>query len=51
MLVVPEKVSSLSLRHVAIAWKDAREARRAVLDALPFLQPGFARQSNLEVPW
>jgi nucleotide-binding universal stress UspA family protein len=38
VLVVPEKVSSLSLRHVAVAWKDAREARRAVLDALPFLQ-------------
>jgi nucleotide-binding universal stress UspA family protein len=38
VLVVPEKVASLSLRHVAIAWKDAREARRAVLDALPFLQ-------------
>jgi nucleotide-binding universal stress UspA family protein len=38
VLVVPEKVSSPSLRHVAIAWKDEREARRAVLDALPFLQ-------------
>jgi nucleotide-binding universal stress UspA family protein len=38
VLVVPEKVSLLSLRHVAIAWKDAREARRAVLDALPLLQ-------------
>jgi nucleotide-binding universal stress UspA family protein len=36
-LVVPDS-SSLSLRHVAIAWKDVREARRAVLDALPFLQ-------------
>jgi nucleotide-binding universal stress UspA family protein len=38
VLVVPKVVSSLSLRRVAIAWKDAREARRAVLDALPFLQ-------------
>jgi nucleotide-binding universal stress UspA family protein len=38
VLVVPRNVSSLSPRHVAIAWKDVREARRAVLDALPFLQ-------------
>jgi nucleotide-binding universal stress UspA family protein len=38
VLVVPNKLLSLSLRHVAIAWKDVREARRSVLDALPFLQ-------------
>ena len=38
VLVVPRGVSSFSPRHVAIAWKDVREARRAVLDALPFLQ-------------
>jgi nucleotide-binding universal stress UspA family protein len=38
VLVVPKGVTSFSPRHVAIAWKDAREARRAVLDALPFLQ-------------
>jgi nucleotide-binding universal stress UspA family protein len=38
VLVVPRRVFSLSLRHVAIAWKDVREARRAVLDALPLLQ-------------
>jgi hypothetical protein len=38
VLVVPKGVSSFSPRHVAIAWKDVREARRAVLDALPFLQ-------------
>ena len=31
-------VASLSPRHIAIAWKDVREARRAVRDALPFLQ-------------
>jgi nucleotide-binding universal stress UspA family protein len=37
-LVVPDNLRSLSLRRVAIAWKDVREARRAVLDALPFLQ-------------
>ena len=38
VLVVPKRVASFSPRHVAIAWKDVREARRAVLDALPFLQ-------------
>jgi nucleotide-binding universal stress UspA family protein len=38
VLIVPAGVASLSPRHVAIAWKDAREARRAVGDALPFLQ-------------
>jgi nucleotide-binding universal stress UspA family protein len=36
-LVVPERVSSLSAEHVVIGWKDTREARRAVQDALPFL--------------
>jgi nucleotide-binding universal stress UspA family protein len=30
-------VSSLRADHVLIAWKDTREARRAVSDALPFL--------------
>ena len=38
VLIVPESVASLSPRHIAIAWKDVREARRAVRDALPFLQ-------------
>jgi len=37
VLVVPENVSSVKADHVVIAWKDAREARRAVQDALPFL--------------
>jgi len=36
-LVVPDEVSSLLAENVVIGWKDAREARRAVLDALPFL--------------
>jgi nucleotide-binding universal stress UspA family protein len=35
---VPQSVNALSARRVAIAWKDTREARRAVRDALPFLQ-------------
>jgi nucleotide-binding universal stress UspA family protein len=38
VLVVPTRVTSLSPKRIAIAWKDIREARRAVLDALPFLQ-------------
>ena len=37
-LVVPEGVASLRAEHVVIGWKDAREARRAVQDALPFLR-------------
>jgi nucleotide-binding universal stress UspA family protein len=38
VLVVPQGVSHLSASRVLIAWKDTREARRAVRDALPFLQ-------------
>jgi nucleotide-binding universal stress UspA family protein len=37
-LVVPDGVSSLQAEHIVIGWKDTREARRAVWDALPFLQ-------------
>jgi nucleotide-binding universal stress UspA family protein len=37
-LVVPKGLGSLSPKRIAIAWKDVREARRAVRDALPFLQ-------------
>jgi nucleotide-binding universal stress UspA family protein len=38
VLVVPKFVDRLSPRRIAIAWKDAREARRAVREALPFLR-------------
>jgi len=38
LLVVPEKVSSPTVKNVMIAWKDTREARKAVLDALPLLK-------------
>jgi nucleotide-binding universal stress UspA family protein len=31
-------VTTLEPRRIAIAWKDVREARRAVRDALPFLR-------------
>ena len=38
VLVVPPGIESLVAKRVVIAWKDTREARRAVQDALPFLQ-------------
>jgi nucleotide-binding universal stress UspA family protein len=38
VLAVPNSVTSLSVKRVAVAWKDVREARRAVQDALPFLR-------------
>ena len=37
VLFVPGNVSVLQAEHVLIAWKDVREARRAVQDALPLL--------------
>lgn len=37
-LVVPDGIRSLRADHVVIGWKDTREARRAVRDALPFLR-------------
>jgi hypothetical protein len=37
-LVVPDIVAPLAPRRVIVAWKDTRECRRAVRDALPFLQ-------------
>ena len=37
VLTVPVGVDSLSGSRVVIAWKDTREARRAVQDALPLL--------------
>ncbi|QEL27192.1 universal stress protein (plasmid) [Bosea sp. F3-2] len=38
VLIVPQNGRSILARRVIVAWKDTREARRAVLDALPFLQ-------------
>jgi nucleotide-binding universal stress UspA family protein len=38
VLLVPNEVTSFSGKRIAIAWKDTREARRAVVDSLPFLQ-------------
>lgn len=37
-LVVPGGLKALAAEHVLIGWKDMREARRAVWDALPFLR-------------
>jgi nucleotide-binding universal stress UspA family protein len=36
-LVIPDGVSSLRAENVIVGWKDTREARRAIWDALPFL--------------
>ena len=38
VLVVPPEVESLKAETIVIGWKESREARRAVLDALPLLQ-------------
>lgn len=47
-LVVAPGVASLRVEHVVVAWKDTREARRAVLDAVPFLRAA-KRVSVVEV--
>jgi nucleotide-binding universal stress UspA family protein len=36
-LLVAPGIASLRAEHVVVAWKDSREARRAVMDAMPFL--------------
>jgi len=38
ILVVPNEVDRLRLSNVVVGWKDTREARRAIVDALPLLQ-------------
>jgi hypothetical protein len=38
VLVVPPNIDHLEGRRVVVAWKDGREARRVVLDALPILR-------------
>lgn len=38
VLTVPQGVATLDLTSVLVAWKNTREARRALLDALPLLQ-------------
>lgn len=38
VLLVPDGVDALGLNRMIVAWKDTREARRAVTDALPLLK-------------
>jgi nucleotide-binding universal stress UspA family protein len=38
VLFVPGEIDVLAARRVVVGWKDCREARRAVQDALPFLR-------------
>ena len=38
VLVIPDKVGALPLQRVLVGWKDTKEARRAVADALPLLK-------------
>ena len=38
VLVAPSDAARLTVASVVVAWKDTREGRRAVTDALPFLQ-------------
>jgi len=47
-LIVAPGVASLRAEHVVVAWKNTREARRAVLDAIPFLRTA-KRVSVVEV--
>ena len=47
-LVVPEGVSVLRADHIVIGWRDTREARRAVRDALPFFREA-TRVSIVEI--
>jgi nucleotide-binding universal stress UspA family protein len=38
VLVVPNGIDSVLAEHIVIGWRDTREARRAVMDSIPFLQ-------------
>jgi len=42
LLVVPPQAIQLSLKTMIVAWKDTREARRAVNDALPLMHKAQA---------
>ncbi len=44
-LIVPPEIDRLDPQRIVIAWKNTREARRAVRDALPFLK----RASHVDV--
>ncbi len=38
VLIVPPGISALGLDHAIVAWRNTREARRAVVDAIPLLK-------------
>jgi nucleotide-binding universal stress UspA family protein len=38
VMIVPSTISSLKLESVLVGWKDTRETRRAIVDALPLLK-------------
>lgn len=38
VLLVPEGIRSLPLRHVIVGWNDTRESRQAISDAVPLLR-------------
>ncbi|GAB7128225.1 universal stress protein [Silvimonas sp. JCM 19000] len=38
VLVLPLELAPVSLEHILIGWKDTRETRRAIADALPLLR-------------
>jgi nucleotide-binding universal stress UspA family protein len=42
ILLAPPRTAGLKLKRTLVCWKDTREARRAVADALPFLQASQA---------
>ncbi|KQP72703.1 universal stress protein UspA [Methylobacterium sp. Leaf111] len=42
VLVAPPGVERLTAKRIVVAWKDTRESRRAVQDALPFLSQAEA---------
>jgi nucleotide-binding universal stress UspA family protein len=48
VLIVPTTASTLKLDHVLVGWKDTRETRRAVSDALPLLKQA-AQVSVVEI--
>ncbi len=38
VLVIPEEARPVGFENILVGWKDSREARRAIIDALPILQ-------------
>ena len=38
ILLAPKGIDELRAKQIVVAWKDTREARRAIADALPFLK-------------